>query len=229
MRVISFIKKPKWWVKKKKKKFNRFQYIENRHSLNFGYYPEDSEHIRGGIYEARQIGYDLKTYTTLILTHLNGLRPLLESDNYDDQLDMTTILQKDYMMKNPNQFSEKAIIEYFKVPNKTIDEFNKDMNMNIVDKFTIEERARNPKIFRKSEADKKRKKKKMSTRVPRNILRPSEMHNEMMRKHNVYLKHHQNPEGVMDEYDPKTSADTTAQMMFYVFDHRSKYPMFQYN
>ena len=227
-RVTSWGKHVKKLFKKKKKKFERFKELSLRQSGEFAYYPPDSEHIMHGIYQEKRQFYDLKKYKPMYLVHLTGLNPLVDSKLMNLDIDPQIILRKEYNVRNPEKFNRNVILQYFGIPNKTITDFNFDISKNhYTDLVKLKQMGENPKANSKKA---KQRAKKYKKRNRTKQLNEAQTTNEMMRKHHVYPKKHKNPthhELGLSEYDPATSDDTDSQLMFYMFDHRSRYPIFR--
>lgn len=225
-RVTSWKKYRHKLLKKKKKKFDRFKELTRRQSGDFAYYPPDSEHIMHGIYQEKKLFYDLKRYRPMYLVHMTGLDPLVDHLHMDLDIDPKTIIRREYNIRNPEAFDRNVILQYFGIPNKTISDFNYDITQtHYTDLVRLKEMAENPKpVNKRAKMHKKRD--------PNKPWKEARQNTEMMKRHHVYPKKHKNPEhhelGI-HEYDPATSADMDSQFMFYMFDHRSKYPIFRHN
>lgn len=225
-RVTSWKKYRRKLFKKKKKKFDRFKELTLRQSGEFAYYPPDSEHIMHGIYHEKKQFYDLKQYRPMYLVHMTGLDPLTDSLHMNLDIDPKTIIRREYQIRNPEAFDKNVILQYFGIPNKTISDFNFDITQtHYTDLVKLKEMAENPKPVNK----RAKKYKKRNRHKP---WKEARMNKEMMKRHHVYAKKHENPkhgELGIHEYDPATSADQDSQFMFYMFDHRSKYPIFRHS
>ena len=228
--------KVKWRVRKwsrqmrkmKKWKINekRFDYLQRRMDSEFGNYPSDSEHIMHGIYERRDIPLSIKNYKPLFITLFLGLNPVVESEMMDIDLNPENLLKREFKRRHPESFSKLAILQYFGVPNKTIKLFNTEMNLGFRDLAHVKEMksiVNNPKPPKKHVNPGK---------GYQGNMKKLTAHTNMIVRHHLLPKRHTDPKDGdfgIEEADKKTSADKESQLMFYLFDHRSKYPIFKNN
>ena len=221
--VISWPKYRQKILSKKNKRVDRHPDLTRRQNGDFGYYPPDSEHIMHGIYQEKRKFYDLKKYSPMYFLHLRGLNPLFDAAHMKDKINPEAIMRAEYDLRHPERFNEGVLKQYFGIPNQTVNEFNFDIkDSHYVDLVRLKEMKGQRKPSKRS--------KKFKKRDPNKPLRRAKVNEQMMKRQNVYPRKHKNPDHFelgLHEFDPSTTADNDSQFMFYMFDHRSRYPIFR--